>query len=236
MIRAADDAFGRALLDYYEDQEEVAPLVLEVQGGRSGAAMSPEWFFRSYPAWEWWDRELLPLIESGPVLDLGCGAGRASLYLEERGLSVTAVDASPGAVEVCRRRGVKDVRLADLNDPPADAAWAAILLLCGNLGLGGSWDGNRQLLARLAAIAQPGAILIGDSVTPDGPPEVLLRLSYGCISTPWWRQYNVAASEVPRMVEGTGWNLERHLVDGSDHSVLLRRSPRLPAGTKDLAS
>ena len=82
-----------------------------------------------------------------PVLDLGAGAGRAALYLQERGLPVTAVDASPGAAEVCRRRGVADVRLGDVNDPPEDRRWAAVVLLCGNLGLGGSWDGSRRLLA-----------------------------------------------------------------------------------------
>ena len=43
--------------------------------------MHPEWFFRGFERWEWWDRELLPRIERGPVLDLGAGAGRAGLYL-----------------------------------------------------------------------------------------------------------------------------------------------------------
>ena len=91
-----------------------------------------------------------PLIERGPVLDLGAGAGRAALYLQDRGIEVTAVDSSPGAVEVCRLRGVRDVCLADLSDAPDDRRWGAVLLLCGNLGLGGSWDGNRELLSRLA--------------------------------------------------------------------------------------
>jgi hypothetical protein len=62
------------------------------------------------------------------------------------------VDASPGAVQVCRRRGVADARPGDVNDPPADQRWACVLLLCGNLGLGGSWEGNRRLLARLHAV------------------------------------------------------------------------------------
>jgi hypothetical protein len=44
---------------------------------------------------------------------------------------------------------VADARLGDVSDPPADQAWGAVLLLCGNLGLGGSWEGNRRLLAAL---------------------------------------------------------------------------------------
>ncbi|GEM_PF-2341504 len=160
----------------------------------------------------------------GPVLDLGVGAGRVALYLQERGLRVTAVDASPGAAEVCRRRGVADVRLGDVNDPPADQPWAAVLLLCGNLGLGGSWEGSRRLLARLAELAAPGAVLVGDSVTPAGSPQVDLRIRYQDLVTPWWPQYNIPAPQMAALVEGTGWRMQRHLEDGDDHAVLLRRT------------
>jgi SAM-dependent methyltransferase len=223
MIDPYEDAFGAALLDYLEGRD-VPELVLETADGGTGPAMHPEWFFRSFDRWEWWDRELLPLVEHGPVLDLGAGAGRASLYLHERGLPVTAVDASPGAVEVCRRRGVGDVRLGDVTDPPADQPWAGVLLLCGNLGLGGSWEGNRRLLSRLAELAAPGAVLVGDSVTPDGPARVVLRIRYRNLVTPWWPQYNIPAERMAALVDGTGWRLEMHLDDGEDHAVLLRRA------------
>jgi SAM-dependent methyltransferase len=223
MIDPSEDAFGAALLDYLEGRD-VPELVLETDDGGTRPAMHPEWFFRSFDRWEWWDRKLLPLVGHGPVLDLGAGAGRASLYLHERGLPVTAVDASPGAVEVCRRRGVADVRLGDANDPPADQPWAGVLLLCGNLGLGGSWEGNRRLLSRLAELAAPGAVLVGDSVTPDGPARVVLRIRYRNLVTPWWPQYNIPAERMAALVDGTGWRLEMHLDDGEDHAVLLRRA------------
>jgi SAM-dependent methyltransferase len=131
VIDPAQDAFGVALVDYLEGRH-VPELTLEGKDGWSRPAMHPEWFFRGFEDWDWREREILPVIESGPVLDLGAGAGRAALYFQQRGLPVTAVDASPGAVEVCRRRGVADVRLGDVNDPPRDRSWAAVLLLCGN--------------------------------------------------------------------------------------------------------
>jgi SAM-dependent methyltransferase len=223
VIDPAQDAFGVALLDYL-DGRPVPELTLEVSGGPSGRAMHPEWFFRTFESWDWWEREILPLVSGGPVLDLGAGAGRAALYFQERGMAVTAVDASPGAVEVCRRRGVADVRIGDAGDPPRDQSWGAVLLLCGNLGLGGSWEGSRQLLARLAGLVRPGAVLVGDSVTPGGSPQVDLRIRYKGLITPWWRQYNIPAGRMTALVEGTGWTMEKHPHDGEDHAVLLRRT------------
>jgi SAM-dependent methyltransferase len=224
VIPPGEDAWGNALLDHLHHRIGPAPM-LEVDDGKVVPAMEPEWFFRTFDEWEWWDRELLPMVDRGPVLDLGGGAGRAALYFQERGLQVTLVESSPGAVEVCRARGVRDARLGDLNDPPDEKRWGAVLLLCGNLGLGGSWDGNRALLTRLAALTLPGAVLVGDSVNVSNPEGIGLRIRYGDIVTPWWRQRNVASSEMPALVEGTGWDIERQLEDGIDHAVLLRRSP-----------
>jgi SAM-dependent methyltransferase len=66
------------------------------------------------------------------VLDLGAGAGRHSLHLQSLGHRVTAVDTSPGAVEVCRARGIGDVLLADLTKLVDKRTWDTILLMCGN--------------------------------------------------------------------------------------------------------
>jgi hypothetical protein len=43
MIDPSQDAFGTALLDYL-DGKDVAPLALQVQGGKTGPTMNPEWF------------------------------------------------------------------------------------------------------------------------------------------------------------------------------------------------
>lgn len=221
------DAWGAALLDHF-DGRPVPPPQLEVDDGTVVPAMHPGWFFRAPGAWDWWDRELLALVDTGPVLDLGAGAGRASIHLQDLGIEVTAVEGSPGAADVCRRRGVRDVRDGDLNDPPADRPWATVLLLCGNLGLGGTWEGNRSLLRRLAQITAPGALLIGDSVNYEGRPEIGLRIRYKDLVTPWWRQRNVSRSEIPALIEGTGWVIERQLEDGPDHAIALRRAPSPP--------
>jgi SAM-dependent methyltransferase len=227
----SSDAWGRALLDQL-DQRDVAQPLLELDSGDVVPAMHPDWFFRPFEAWDWWEPELLSAVIEGPVLDLGCGAGRVALHLQQLGFAVTAVDNSPGAVEVCRRRGVVDVRLGDLNDPPDDHRWGAVLLLCGNLGLGGSWECNRTLLRRLSDLAAPNAVLVGDSVNFRGEGDLRLRIRYGGAVTPWWRQRNVKATEVPALVDGTGWRVERQFEDGDDHAVILRRSANRRGGTE----
>ena len=53
--------------------------------------------------------------------------------------------------------------------------------------------------------------------------DVRLRLRYRGEATTWGRQYNIPAAEIPALVDGTGWILERHIVELPDHAVLLRR-------------
>lgn len=220
---AEGDAWGEALVDHHRGRWTPLPE-LEVRGGGAGDAMHPEWFFRGADEWYGWERSLLAEALRSPALDLGAGAGRASLWLQQQGVDVTAIDSSAGAVEVCRERGVADARLGDVTDPPTDKPWRLFLLLCGNLGLGGSPAGTRRLLQRLAEISVPDALLVGDTVDA-GPPELSLRIRYGGTATPWWRQHNIPVRDVSSLVDGTGWILERHVQALPDHAVLLRRSP-----------
>ncbi len=68
--------------------------------------------------WQPVERRAMRFVR-GRVLDLGCGAGRVCLHLQERGLDVVGIDTSPGAIEACRRRGVRDARLLALAEVDA---------------------------------------------------------------------------------------------------------------------
>jgi SAM-dependent methyltransferase len=98
---------------------------------------------------------------SGRVLDVGCGVGRHLLWLQEHGVEVVGIDHSPGAVEVARARGCREVYLgtvADL-DFPADYFDAAIMF-GNNAGIGGNIEGCRAMFRRLARWVRPGGRLI----------------------------------------------------------------------------
>jgi trans-aconitate methyltransferase len=73
----------------------------------------------------------LGALAPGRALDLGCGAGRSSIWLAERGWQVTGVDFSDAALELARAaRPDADWVLADLREyEPAAAAYDLVLLL-----------------------------------------------------------------------------------------------------------
>ncbi len=52
----------------------------------------------------------------GRVLDVGAGSWIHSLVLPSKGMSVTAVDINPLAVEILIERGMQDVRCTDISD------------------------------------------------------------------------------------------------------------------------
>jgi SAM-dependent methyltransferase len=235
------DAFGAALVAHMDGTSGDRVLLLEVDDGRVMPAMHPSGFFTTPDAWLPWERELLADVE-GPVLDLGCGAGRHALHLQERGLEVTGVDVSPGAVDTCHRRGLRDVRLSDLRTPPDDQPWRTVLLMCGNLGLAGGWDETRALLSDLRDVCAPGALVVGDTVDPtlNTDPqsvayreakvasgrhlgEVGLRLRFGDVVTPFWNLLNVPPGDLQALVDGTGWELRVHVAGDWDHAVVLSR-------------
>ena len=93
----------------------------------------------------------------GRVLDVGCAAGRVSLLLQERGCEVVAIDESPLAVDVARRRGVKDARRSPLPTwTRRSGLFDTVLIVRNNMGLGGP-DGAAALLERLGADRRPRA-------------------------------------------------------------------------------
>jgi 2-polyprenyl-3-methyl-5-hydroxy-6-metoxy-1,4-benzoquinol methylase len=117
IIDVSMDALGRALLDHLAGVDG-PPLLLETDDGELREAdLQPAHFFSKPDPWLTWEGHVLAHA-TGTVLDLGAGAGRHFLHIQELGHEVSAVDASPGCVEVCRSRGIPDVQLMDIDDIP----------------------------------------------------------------------------------------------------------------------
>ena len=99
----------------------------------------------------------------GPTLDIGCGPGRMTQFLAERGHLVLGIDVVPEAVFQTRGRGVPAM-LRDVFDPlPGEGRWATALLADGNIGIGGD---PSALLRRVADLVSPGGRVVVDLEAP----------------------------------------------------------------------
>jgi SAM-dependent methyltransferase len=225
-----EDAFGRLLLDYLAGQ--AGQLILELDDGRAGPALPAEVFFAEHGAWPTQEQQVFEFVH-GRVLDVGCGAGRHSLEAQRRGLHVLAIDISPGSVEVCRRRGVREVRLLPLAAVDESlGAFDTVLMMCGNFGLVGTAHDAVVVLRTLHRITTPSARIVLDSVDPHqdsnpaelayqernrargrSPGQVTIRLRYRGSATPWYELLNLSARELEDLVAEAGWQVA-HLMEG----------------------
>ncbi len=105
------DLFGKALLDY-QNGNYTEDLITSTNISDEDHLPLP-YLFRSYIEMSKLEQKALQLSK-GKVLDIGCGSGSHSLYLQEKGLDVYAIDISQGAIEVSKKRGVLNVELKDI--------------------------------------------------------------------------------------------------------------------------
>ncbi|WP_445525861.1 class I SAM-dependent methyltransferase [Streptomyces cyslabdanicus] len=109
----------------------------------------------------------------GPVLDIGCGPGRMVAALAARGVRALGVDVSPAAVARTRRRGGAAVRRSVFAPLPGEGRWATLLLMDGNIGIGGD---PTALLTRLRARVVPGGRLLAEAAPHDVDERLTVRV------------------------------------------------------------
>lgn len=154
------DVYGEALAEYFEKEELSSPLLLHSTYGDI-EEMPVEVFFR--------DSEDFPELEfialslcDGKVLDVGAGVGAHALYLQEKNFDVTALEISQTACNIMQQRGVQKIVQQDFFDL-ADQQYDTLLFLMNGIGLAGSLDGFRELLAHSKKLLSEKGQLLFDS-------------------------------------------------------------------------
>lgn len=99
----------------------------------------------------------------GPTLDIGCGPGRMTQLLAERGHPVLGIDVVPEAVFQTRDRGVAALLRDVFETLPGEGRWASALLADGNIGIGGD---PAALLRRIVQILEPSGLVVVDLAPP----------------------------------------------------------------------
>ncbi len=151
------DIFGKAFRDFLDGDTHAAIKVhLDIA---ESDELPVSYFFRTFddmPAWE----QLALNHCRGRVLDAGAGAGAHTLALQQKGFEVTAIDLSPGAVEVMKELGVKNALCQDFFHF-RESGFDTLLLLMNGAGMAGKLEGLRKLLSHAKKMLNPkGQILI----------------------------------------------------------------------------
>lgn len=146
----------------------------------------------------------LDLLRSlvGPVLDVGCGPGRIPAALAAQGRVALGIDPAPRAAVEATRRGAPVLRRSVFEPLPGEGRWGAVLLLDGNVGIGGD---PITLLERCGDLVCPVGEVVAEVVAPgaaSGPLTV--RVESGVHTGPWFEWAVVGADDWPSIALAAG--------------------------------
>ena len=237
-MNETQDAYGAMLLDALAGKDAVE-IVERDDGFIDASVFGPRSYLAPFRRWPPHQRRAMRYVR-GRTLDIGAGAGRVALHLQERGHEVVAVDVSPGAVEVCRRRGVHHVRLLSIDDVDESFGLLDTIVMFGNnFGLFASRTKATRLLRRFHELTSERARIVAETRDVYGTTDpshlryharnrsrgrmggqIRLRVSYREHATPWFDYLMVSREELGDLLAGTGWRLVRTL-DSPDTYVAI---------------
>jgi SAM-dependent methyltransferase len=176
-------------------------LVLRADDGRLLPLEPSRWHGTATPA----ERDLLAGL-SGPVLDVGCGPGRMVEGLARRGVLALGVDPAPAAVALARRRGCAVLQRSVFTPLPGEGRWASLLLLDGNLGIGGD---PVRLLQRCRGLVGPRGVVLVEVEAPGwGWLTCRARLERGAERGPWFAWSVVGADAIAALAGWAGLTMQ----------------------------
>lgn len=234
------DAFGQMLFDYYKTGKGKAEIIERDDGFISTGGYGPVLYFSEYKNWRSLEKKAIQLVR-GRVLDIGCGAGRHSLYLQNKNFDVTAIDNSPLAIKVCKLRGLKKAELLSVEevDKLSKKSYDSVLMLGNNFGLLNNPQKAKSILKKLYKITSKEALIIAENTDPTStnpdhtsyhklnksqgrlPGQLKIRVRYRKFIGPWFDYLFVTKKELETIINDTGWKVRKYIDGDNDYIVVL---------------
>ena len=224
------DIFGKAVNDFFEGN--YSEDIINSTNITEEDILPVSYLFRTYNEMPKMEQAALNMSR-GKVLDIGCCAGSHSLYLQEKGFDVTGLDISKGAIEVCKKRGLKKVvnkSIYDFNEKSFDS----LLLMMNGAGVCGYLENLPFLLQHLKSIlTEKGQILVDSSdIMYVYPKETLQELNYYYGEVDFQLSYKNEEGEpfpwvyidydtLEKFALNSGFKSEK-ILDGDHHDYLAR--------------
>jgi SAM-dependent methyltransferase len=203
-----------------------APEVIERDDGFTDLSAGHELYVAEFKDWPISERRSMRFVR-GRVLDVGCGAGRVTLYLQQRGFDVVGLDTSPLAIRSARLRGVRKAWCMSIDElSKRISLFDTIVLLGNNVGLFGTPERLRRTLGVWARRTHPATRILAESTNPycGGAPaidrsyyrrnkqagrmpgQVRIRSQYRGLVGAWSNWLFVSRNEMRVLLRGTGWH------------------------------
>jgi SAM-dependent methyltransferase len=232
------DAYGKQLLDEYLGNKKTSEII-ERDDNLIATGSTEGLYFTEYEDWSEAEQEAIGKVR-GKVLDIGCGAGRHSLYLQNKGFDVTAIDNSNGAVKVCKLRGLKKalVRPVEEIDKFPKDSFETIIMLGNNFGLFSSRRKAKAILQKMSQLTVPNAQIIAGTLDPYQtadenhlsyhrlnrrrgrmPGQIRMRVRYHKIVGDWFDYLFVSPAEMEELLQGTDWQIKEFINSGNPNYI-----------------
>ena len=235
MLKDEEDAHGHALYDYLKDRSGYE--IIERDDGYI-EPLNAQFYFSEYGEWSEHEKKALQYVR-GSILDIGCGAGRHALHLQEKGLDVTGIDVSPLAVDVCKLRGLKKVHILSITEITARlGVFDTIIMFGNNFGLVENFKRAQWLLKRFKKVTSERGRILAETRDPyqtdrpehfeyhefnrkkgKMPGQLRLRMRYKKYVSSWFDYLIVSKEEMAKILEDTGWEV-KEFIDGENGTYI----------------
>ena len=239
-----EDAYGHEMWACYNGKD-VAEIVENADDYIKASTFGPKGYFSDYEDWAPYTKKAMEFVK-GRILDIGCGAGRCSLYLQKKGFDVTGIDNSPLAIRVCKLRGLKKAKLVAVEDANFEPnSFDTIIMMGNNFGLLGGFEKAQRLLKRFYRFTSKNALIIADTRDPyktDNPAyleyhrlnkkkgrmggQIRLRIRFEKYVGRWLDYLMVSKEEMTEILNGTGWRVG-DFIDSEDsrYVAIIEKQP-----------